>query len=102
VSNDSLDQLGGNDHRDHRSRPTIACWPEAMDLETIGAYTSTSTATARDWVRAGLLQPLKLPGSCIRARNGRVILRPQDHELHKIIIMKTDVDAFLARCRGAA
>jgi hypothetical protein len=78
-------------------RLPIACWPEAMDLETIASYTSTSTSTARDWVSDGLLKPLRLPGSCIRDKAGRIVTRPRDHSLNKIIVLKADVDAFLRK-----
>ena len=81
-------------------RVSMACWPEAMDLETIGQYTSTSTSTARDWVSDGLLEPLALPGTFLRDKQGNVIAKPSQRKLAKIIVLKSDVDAFLKRCRG--
>ena len=78
----------------------IAVWPEAMDLETIGQYTSTSASTARDWVADGLLEPVALPGTFLRDKTGKVIASPHQRKLAKIIVLRADVDAFLRRCRG--
>ncbi len=84
------------------ARRSLTAWPEAMDLETIGLYTCTSTSTARDWVTDHLLEPIALPGTFLRDKAGNVIARPSHRKLAKIIVLKSDVDALLRRCRGAA
>jgi hypothetical protein len=87
--------LGHSAHADRNTRMTLAAWPEAMSLEVGALYSSTSVSTLRDWVADGLLKPLRLPGTFIRAKNGTVITRPRAHSLKKIIVLKADIDELL-------
>jgi hypothetical protein len=84
-----------------KEKRSIGAWPQAMSLECAAQYTCTSVSTLRDWVSDGLLRPLRLPGTCLRDRGGRVITRPRAHTLNKIIVLKSDVDALLEKARGA-
>jgi predicted site-specific integrase-resolvase len=58
-------------------------------------YLSVGESTIRDYLDDGLLRVVPLPGSTLRDRNGTVKVHAKNHKIAKILIDKTDLDAFI-------
>jgi len=77
------------------SKKQSAILPRLMGVREAAQYLSISAWTVRDWVKAGLLRPVALPGSIRRARGGRVVARPEDYILNRVLIDRRDLDALI-------
>jgi hypothetical protein len=76
-----------------------APWPRLMDLKKAAAYLSVCPATIRDWAHDGILMPVPLPGSCLRDRAGKVLVRPGQRRLAKMLFDRQDLDEFIQKVK---
>jgi len=81
---------------------TLAVWPRLMSLRVAALYTSIAESTWRDWVSDGIIEPVEMPGSALRGKGGRIIARPRDRRLAKILLDRRDVDRLIAERKGAS
>jgi hypothetical protein len=58
--------------------------PRLLTVDQAGAYLAVGGATIRDYVAAGILEPVELPGSTLREPGGRIIAQPGARRLAKI------------------
>ena len=84
------------------TRLTLACWPRLLDVHLAACYLSVGKQTVRDYVVAGLLKPVELPGSILRDRNGKVVASPGQRKIAKLLLAREDLDAFVDERKGAA
>jgi hypothetical protein len=63
-----------------------------MDLSTAAAYISLGISTIRDYVNDGILAPVRMPGSTLRDKSGRIIARARTRNISKILIDRADLD----------
>lgn len=61
----------------------------------VAGYLSVSPATVRDWLLDGILQPVALPGSCLRNKAGQVVARPSQRRLAKLLLDRHSLDEFI-------
>ena len=77
-----------------RGHVVLHAWPRLLDVHLAAAYLGLSASTVRDYVHAGLLQPVGLPGSRLR-HSKATIARPQDRNLVKLLFDRKDLDLFV-------
>jgi hypothetical protein len=70
----------------------VAVWPRLLDVHLAAIYMSVGEGTIWDWIADGLLQPVQMPGTFLRDKNGRVIARPRSRKIVKILIDRSDLD----------
>ena len=77
-----------------RRKIILHAWPRLLDARLAAAYLGVGASTIRDYANAGLLKPVRLPGS--RIRDGKTtVARPQDRRLVKLLFDRQDLDAFV-------
>jgi hypothetical protein len=69
--------------------------PRLLNVRDAARYLSVSPWTIRDWVAAGILEPVHLPA--LRAREGD---RPKAR-LRRLLFDRAALDAFVDRLKGA-
>ncbi len=84
------------------NRPILTCWPRLLDIHTSAAYLSVGEQTIRDWVCDGVIVPVAMPGSTLRDRKGRVVARPRDRRLVKILVERAELDALIDKQKRGA
>jgi hypothetical protein len=77
-------------------------WPRLLDVRTTAAYLSVSESTVRDYVHAGILVPIPLPGSALRQPGGRIVASCRDRRMTKLLFDRLDLDAFVERIKKEA
>jgi hypothetical protein len=77
-------------------------WPRLLDVRTTAAYLSVGESTVRDYVHAGILVPVALPGSALRQAGGRVIAGCRDRNMKKLLFDRLDLDALVDRLKEEA
>jgi hypothetical protein len=83
-------------------RHAIATWPRLLDIHLAANYCSVGDRTIEDWVKDGILEPVRMPGSIIKDKSGNVIARSKARRIAKILIAREDLDALIdARKAGA-
>ena len=81
---------------------TLAAWPRLLDVHLAAAYCSVGESTVRDWVSAGLLRSVEMPGSTLRDDHGQVVASAARRRIAKILIDRGDLDRLIDERRGAA
>lgn len=74
--------------------------PRLLPIRETAYHCGVGVQTIRDWVKAGILTPVRLPGSLIRDDGGRIISKPQDRRIHKFLFDVRDLDAFIDRLKA--
>jgi hypothetical protein len=70
--------------------------PRLLDVHLAAIYLSVGEQTIRDYVTDGILHPVALPGSILRARTGgQVIAKCHQRKMVKILIDRKDIDALI-------
>ncbi len=80
-------------------KTSLLLWPRLLDLKGAAAYLSIGPATIRDWGHDGIMQPVPLPGSCLRDRRGNILVRPGQRKLAKLLIDRNDIDELIQRAK---
>ncbi|HYK92121.1 MAG TPA: hypothetical protein VE398_25385 [Acidobacteriota bacterium] len=80
----------------------VSAWPRLMSLQVVALYSSIAESTWRDYINDKLIESVRMPGSTLRDRSGRVVAHGRDRKIVKILLAKEDVDAFIDRMKGAA
>lgn len=75
-------------------------WPRLLNIHLAARFLSVGTDTVRDWIHAGVLSPVPLPGSALRERGGRVVLGPRDRRLNKICLDIRDLNKMIDRLKA--
>jgi hypothetical protein len=94
------EHLGGSSHADRSTRRALACWPRLLDIHLAAQYLSVGESTVRDYVNDKILIPVKLPGSTLRDRSGRVISYSKNRRITKILIDRADLDKLIDERRN--
>jgi hypothetical protein len=76
-------------------------WPRLLSLKGAAAYLSVGSRTIEDWVKDGLLDPVPMPGSTIRGKDGNIVARAKARRIAKILIDRCDLDALIEARKGA-
>jgi hypothetical protein len=74
---------------------TPAAWPRLLDIHLSAQYLSVGESTIRDYVAEKILQPVQMPGSTLRGRNGGIIAHSKARRIAKILIAREDLDKFI-------
>lgn len=74
---------------------TLAVWPRLFDVHLAALYLSVGESTIRDYVSAGLLVPVEMPGSTLRDRGGAVIASADRRRIAKLLFDRADLDGFV-------
>jgi hypothetical protein len=82
-------------------RQALATWPRLLDIHLAAAYLSVGEATIRDWIADGIISPVRLPGSTLRERNGRVITHSKNRRIAKILIDREDLNGFIESIKAS-
>jgi hypothetical protein len=69
--------------------------PRLLDVYKAAAYLCVGPQTVRDWVAAGLLSVVPMPGSTLRNRHGQVIAPASKRRIAKILIDRADLDRLI-------
>jgi hypothetical protein len=78
----------------------MPAWPRLLDVESAAAYLSIGVQSLRDYVSDNLLIPVRLPGACLREKNGTIITRPSQRRMNKLLFDKADLDRFIEECKS--
>jgi len=78
---------------------TVHAWPAACNLSISGEYLSVAPTTVKDYVAAGLIKTVELPGNTLRDKGGGIISRAGSRKMRKIFIMLSELDRFLEQIR---
>lgn len=75
-------------------RPALPGWPRLLDLRLAASYCSVGSRTLEDWIHAGLLTPVPMPGSTLR-KSGQVVAPAGRRRIAKILIDRADLDRLI-------
>ena len=73
--------------------------PRLLTIAGAARYMSLSPWTIRSWLRFGLLEPVRLPGCAILGPGGKVIARPQQRTMRRILIERRQLDRLIEQGR---
>jgi hypothetical protein len=77
-------------------RSPMPTWPRLLDIHLAAQYLSLSKQAIYDYVAAGILTPVSMPGCLLRSRTGgQVIARPEQRRMAKILLDKNDLDRLI-------
>ena len=90
-------QLRRNTHRhlDRFGHRALAIWPRLLDLHLAATYCSVGERTVEGWVHERIIEPVPMPGSILKDKNGNVIASASRRRIAKILIDKADLDALI-------
>jgi excisionase family DNA binding protein len=71
-----------------------------LPIRETAAYLGVGVQTIRDWTHAGILTPVRLPGSLIRDDGGQIVSKPNDRPIHKFLFYVRDLDALVDRMKA--
>jgi excisionase family DNA binding protein len=74
---------------------TLAAWTRLLDIHLAAAYLSVGESTIRDWIADGMISPVRLPGSTLRSRSGRIISHSKHRRIVKILLDREDLNRFI-------
>lgn len=75
-------------------------YPRLLDVHDSAKYCGIAPTTIRDYVNAGILHPVPMPGSTIRnKKNGRILTTPRDRSMRKVLLDVRDLNAFIDRLK---
>jgi hypothetical protein len=77
------------------ARLALPGWPRLLSLDLSAAYCSVGSRTLEDWIHAGLITPVPMPGSTIKDKAGNVIATAGRRRIAKILIDKADLDRLI-------
>lgn len=83
----------GHPHRKIRS--TVAAWPRLMDVHLAAVYCSVGERTVEDWIHERILEPVPMPGSILKDKNGNIIAHSKARRIKKLLIDKNDLDSLI-------
>ena len=81
---------------------TLTVWPRLLSVKTAATYSGVGPATIRDWIAAGVLTAVPMPGSTLRNRHGKTIAAADRRRIAKILIDRTDLDRLIDERKGTA
>jgi len=79
ISTKHNSQAVGSSSGGEHSVDKSDCFPRPLTLRQVQAVYGISYWVVRGWVIDGLLHPVRLTGSRIKAKGGRVIANSRDH-----------------------
>jgi hypothetical protein len=74
--------------------------PRLLPYRPAAHYLGISVSTLRDYVHAGILKPVQMPGSLIREDGGRVIAKPQHRAMNKHLFDLQDLNSLIDRLKA--
>ena len=80
----------------------VTTWPRLLNVHLAAAYLSIGECVLRDYVHAGILVPVALPGSALRQAGGRVVAGCRDRRMTKLFFDRLDLDQFVERLKEEA
>lgn len=84
-----------------QNKKILPSWPRLLDLKTASSYLSIGKRTIEDWIRDGLIEPIPMPGSIIKDRDGNVVACARSRRIAKILIDRQDLDRLIEERRTA-
>lgn len=73
-----------------------------MGIKDTANYLGVGTSTVREWIVDGILQPVVLPGAALREKGGRIVAKPHQRRMNKILLDRNDLDKFIEQCKEAS
>jgi hypothetical protein len=96
-----VDKPGGSAQADRNTRLTLATWPRLLSLDLSATYCSVGSRTVEDWIHAGLLTPVPMPGSTLKDNQGNIIASAAKRRIVKILIAREDLDRLIDERKAA-
>lgn len=85
-----------------REATPFSIWPRLLDTRAAALYCSVGEQTVRDWVVDGILQPVRMPGTTLRDKAGKVVVHASRRPIAKILIDRGELDRLIDQRKGAA
>ena len=76
-------------------KPSISIMPRLVDLKTGAFFCGVGKRTLEDWIAAGLLIPVAMPGSTLRDKQGNIIASAGKRRICKILLDVRDLEALI-------
>lgn len=69
--------------------------PRLLSLRQIEREYGVSYWLCRGWIIDGVLRPVRLPGSRLKAKGGRVIANSRSYRIRKILVDRRDIERLI-------